>query len=128
MGIKIYQTSFDKVIDSHVALGEANYEFAINKLFPLISRLKSQRKVQDKKFYKKLERDIVDGCIMPPITVAYISKIKRSHTKEKMQAYVNNNVDKAFILDGIQRLNTLNRAKESERFNVSAYIFKCDCL
>lgn len=114
--IKIYSKGEDKVIRGQVALGEMPYSFAIDKLVPLLDKTKFQRKIQDKKFYEKLERDILNGCLLPPISIAYIThnnEINSSSSLEDMQSFILQNMNDVFVLDGIQRLNTLSRAKEA---------------
>lgn len=113
--IKIYSKGEDKVIRGQVALGEMPYSFAIDKLVPLLDKTKFQRKIQDKKFYEKLERDILNGCLLPPISIAYIThnnEITTSSNLNDIQNFILQNMNEVFVLDGIQRLNTLSRAKE----------------
>lgn len=123
MSVEIFDLSFDSVIDSSVSLGRSSYEFALENLYPLINRFEAQRKPQDKKFYRRLERDIVDGCLMPPLTIAFVGKPEDLKSKEKINAFVNKNITQGFILDGIQRLHTLKRASEKEGFNPQGTIY-----
>ncbi|CAA0143798.1 conserved hypothetical protein [Tenacibaculum maritimum] len=121
----IYDIDNDLVIDAKVAIGSITYSEAISKLVPLISKTEFQRKLQDKKFYEKLERDIEKGCIMPPITIAFVDKtLKTSSDKQEIANYFENNFEKSFVLDGIQRLNTLSRLEKSEilDFNKKLYL------
>jgi hypothetical protein len=113
--MKIYDIDYDSVIDAVVATGSITYGEAIEKLVPLISKTEFQRKLQDKKFYEKLERDIEKGCIMPSITIAYVNDNinKKSDTKE-ISNFFNNNYNSSFVLDGIQRLNTLSRVDSNK--------------
>lgn len=111
--MKIYDIDFDSVINGVVATGAISYGEAIESLVPLISKTEFQRKLQDKKFYEKLERDIEKGCVMPPITLAYIdSSINVESTTDDIESFFTNNPTKAFVLDGIQRLNTLSRVSK----------------
>ena len=108
--MKIYEIDYDEVIEGVVAIGCMEYSESVERLVPLISKTEFQRKLQDKKFYEKLERDISNGCIMPPITIAYVDKtITKDSSKAKIEAYFEENYSKSFVLDGIQRLNTLSR-------------------
>lgn len=107
--MKIYNEYPDNVINSQVLLADVSYDQALKDLFPLINRLDAQRKLLDNKFYKRLERDIIDGCIMPPITIAFVNSTSKDI--EDTESYVKENISKAYILDGIQRLNTLRRAQ-----------------
>jgi len=110
MKIKIHSTHEDNVIDSKFITGVTTYGEALKHLFPLINKLDIQRKIQTAKFYKRLEQDLVNGCIMPPLTIAFISNIKKFKNDIKsIEKYILKNIEGAFILDGIQRLNTLNR-------------------
>ncbi|XGA79094.1 hypothetical protein OR573_11350 [Halomonas sp. CH40] len=52
---------------------------------------------------------------MPPITIALIDEevsLQENLDILKLRSYVNDKVDDFFVLDGIQRLNTLNRVKQ----------------
>ncbi|MES3041177.1 MAG: hypothetical protein V4730_08495 [Pseudomonadota bacterium] len=118
--IEIFSADHDEVIESYVAMGRITYEVALEKLYPLINRLEAQRKLQDKKFYKRLQRDLIEGCMMPPITIAFVDKKSTDLSKEiNFEAFVNKNLDNAYILDGMQRLNTLKSASDDEGFNPS---------
>ncbi len=120
--IQILSVDFDEVIQSRYITAQTNYEFALENLVPLIDRLDIQRNIQDNKFYSRLEKDLVKGCIMPPITLAFIDEsavnIKDS---ESLATYLNQNIKEGFILDGIQRLNTLQRT-----YRKSTYELKLD--
>jgi hypothetical protein len=74
MAIKTYSFYHDEVIESRVVIGETTYGYAIDKIYPLLDRFNSQRKLIDIKFYERLERDLLTGCIMPPITIAFVNK------------------------------------------------------
>ncbi len=117
MSLKIFDTESDNVIESFVGTGKTTYGYALEKLLPLTTRFDAQRKLQDKKFYKRLQRDIVKGCLMPPITIAFVDKngVDLSNRKE-FEDFVNANIDSGYILDGLQRLNTLLSASEIEGF------------
>ncbi|MGV8913813.1 MAG: hypothetical protein ACOH1X_00015 [Kaistella sp.] len=122
--MKIYDKDFDKVINGVVASGSLTYREAIEKLTPLISKTEFQRKLQDKKFYAKLERDIVDGCVMPPITLAFVEKSIDINTEiDKIESYFQKEFDKSFVLDGIQRLNTLLRVSKNEKFDFEKKLY-----
>lgn len=131
MNMIVLDTQYDGVIDGMVAFGRATYTEAIKSLVPLIDKTEFQRKLQDKKFYSKLERDIVAGCVMPPITVAFVTD-QELESKKEIQDYVNANIKSSFVLDGIQRLNTLHRAAESFEFdndyNIYINFILCDSI
>jgi hypothetical protein len=123
--IEIFTADHDEVIDSYVAMGKTTYKVALEKLYPLINRLESQRKLQDKKFYRRLQRDLVEGCVMPPITIAFVDKNDIDLSKKKdFEAFANKNIDQGYILDGMQRLNTLKSAAEDKNLdpNGVAYV------
>lgn len=118
MDIKVFDVVDDTVINSYVASGKTNYRFALESLIPLINRFDAQRKLQDRKFYKRLQRDIIVGCLMPPITIAFVDISSKDLSKIKdFEKYVNENIKKAYILDGMQRLHTLLAASEDDEFN-----------
>ncbi|MCI8370804.1 MAG: hypothetical protein HFI75_00115 [Lachnospiraceae bacterium] len=109
MDIRIYDVQYDDVIKSYYLTAGINYKYALNKLVPLIDKLEFQRNPLRASFYKRLEEDIQSGCIMPNITVAIKINRKPSNKEEITEQYLDDNMKNAFILDGIQRLNTLNR-------------------
>lgn len=117
LSINIFDKAEDGVINSVVATGKTTYQYAIENLYPLIDRFSAQRKAQDKKFYARLERDILDHCLMPPITIAFVEKEFEAISENEIAKYISDNIHSGYILDGIQRLNTLNRASENERFD-----------
>ena len=112
--MNIFDIEKDLVIKGIVANGYMSYSEAFSKLIPLINKTEFQRKLQDEKFYKKLERDIAVGCVMPPITVAFVvPEVNFPQSVEACKCYVEENIENAFVLDGIQRLNTLGRLQDS---------------
>jgi hypothetical protein len=54
---------------------------------------------------------------MPPITVALIHEFPFGATKKQVFDFVSDNVDQGFVLDGIQRLNTLAKASQDAAFD-----------
>ena len=114
MNLKLYDIQYDKVIKSFYLTTGVDYEYAIEKFVPLINKLEFQRNPLRASFYKRLEEDIQIGFIMPNITVA-IKVDKKMPTEEEItEKYINENLKNAFILDGIQRLTTLNRIDRSK--------------
>lgn len=122
--MNIYEIDFDEVINAVVVSGSITYREAVEKLVPLISKTEFQRKLQDKKFYEKLERDIVDGCIMPSLTIAFVDKtISKGSKKDEVTEYFEKNHKKSFVLDGIQRLNTLSRVSSSKEIDLERKLY-----
>lgn len=112
--MKIFSVDHDGVVDASVSLGKADYDYALSRVFPLSNRLSEQRDAQNPRFYERLRRDILRGCLMPPITLAFVSeKHKSLNTPKEIEEYIGANISEGFVLDGIQRLSTLNRAKET---------------
>lgn len=108
----------DDVIAGFVVNGTTTYQFALNHLVPLMSRLDIQRDTLKTKFYARLETDIVNGCVMPPITVALIHSFGNGHPeKHAVFDFIRTNIQEGFVLDGIQRLNTLLRAAKHKDFD-----------
>lgn len=125
MGLKVLDITFDKVIDSHVLFIKVDYGFALKHLYPRVNQLDFQRNKLKTKLYETLKRDIIDGCIMPPITIAIINEDNEPNTKNlsDWKSYLNENLDSSFVLDGIQRLSTLDRAKEDEWFDDTTALY-----
>jgi len=122
--LSIFTTTKDRVINSLVLTGETTYGFAIDSIYPLINRFSSQRKLQNPAFYERLRKDLLNGCVMPPITLAYVDAAPPSaDDKNAAQEYANKNIDTGYVLDGLQRLNTLHSIKDNERFDRTAKLF-----
>lgn len=124
MPIKLHHATKDQVIRSAVALGSTDYAFAIESLTPLIGRFDEQRKKQNAKFYHRLKEDIISGCVMPPITLAFVSPdLSASTSIDDIEEFVNNHIQDGYILDGMQRLNTLLAAAEEDGFDSTRPIY-----
>ena len=115
--IEILSTDEDLVLSSIYYTGRITYEEAIKKLVPLMNRFDAQRKLQSEKFYQRLRQDLLKGCIMPPITIAFVEKEKKIDDPNK---YVNSKISEGYILDGLQRLNALKTICNDE--NESQFI------
>jgi len=123
MSLNFYTLDTDVVIDGYVVTASTQYQFALDKFVPLIGRLEIQRDALNTKFYSRLEDDIVRGCVMPPITIALIHSFPaRKQTKNSIEEYISQNISNAFVLDGIQRLNTLRRAALKDGFDATRAI------
>ncbi len=121
--ITVYSVVKDEVIRSVVATGVTTYKYALASLFPLIDKFEEQRKVQRKKFYERLKADILRGCVMPPITLAFVNPAHASDLDaDNIQAFVEANISEGYILDGMQRLNTLRDASDEIGFNLDGSI------
>lgn len=121
----LFDKGYDKVVKSIFCSGKTSYEYAIANFLPQIDKYYAQRKKVDEKFYQKLERDIVMGCVMPAITIALVMpKISEyiDKDKEEIITLLEEQKENIYILDGIQRLNTLKRAYIEEIKNLDIYI------
>ncbi len=108
--MELFTVDSDNVIGGYFVSGRVNYGYAIDHFAPLISRLDIQRDPLNIRFYSRLETDIERGCIMPPITVALIGDHLATNLSDAaVKKLIEENINVAFILDGIQRLNTLLR-------------------
>lgn len=116
--MKFFEIDADEVIGGCSINGSVPYRFAVKTLYPLVNNLDIQRDALKTKFYSRLEADILKGCVMPPITVAFIIKDAARYANDPASAYeyIEEHIESGFILDGIQRLNTLKRASEKEGF------------
>jgi hypothetical protein len=115
--IKLFNSNRDEVIKSTVAQAATTYRYALDHIYPLINKFEEQRKVQRRKFYERLETDILRGCLMPPITLAFINNRLSSTTDQvDISKYINANIGDGYVIDGMQRLTTLLSASEKEGF------------
>jgi hypothetical protein len=122
--IEIFNVSRDEVIKSAVSSGKTTYGFALDNLVPLIDKFQEQRKIQGRKFYERLKADIIRGCIMPPITLAFTSDhFSSGISADSVQNFITNNVAEGYILDGMQRLNTLVEASRDLNFDRNRPLF-----
>lgn len=116
--IELYSVSHDAVIRSAVGQANTNYRFALDHIFPLIDKFQEQRKVQRRKFYERLRGDILKGCQMPPITLAFVhEQMAKSLNVDELADFINSNIVHGYVLDGMQRLNTLHDASMEPEFN-----------
>lgn len=117
MTIRIFTKEYDSVIKSVVLTGETSYGFAMENIFPLINRFSAQRKMQNPAFYDRLRNDILKGCLMPPITLAMVDTTNpKFENIVEASTYTNNQIANGYVLDGMQRLNTLYSIKDHEDF------------
>ena len=117
MTIQITDSTRDEVIKSAYAIGRCEYRYALDSLFPLIGRFDEQRKKQGARFYSRLKEDILKGCVMPPVTLAFVSEAGALLTREvDIQRFTEQHIAEGYILDGMQRLNTLHSASLEEGF------------
>lgn len=122
--IEIHSTTHDKVIKSTVASGMVNYSYALENLVPLLNRFGEQRKVQSRKFYSRLRSDIITGCVMPPITLAFEYKdLADGAIAKDISEYINLNIKNGYVLDGLQRLTTLKDASGDPEFDATRPLF-----
>lgn len=122
--INVYYAQRDHVIRSTVAVGATTYEYALEHLVPLLNRFQHQRKIQGRAFYARLKKDILRGCIMPPITLAFVKEDLSEETDiRKIDDFIRDNIESGYILDGMQRLNTLQDASTDSAFSPQRSLF-----
>ena len=105
MNIKILDEAQDKVLNSTYIVAKTSLVEANNYLVPIINRFKEQRYTLKNKVYEKLKSDLEKGCIMPPLTIAFQCDAPIGNYEN----YIVEHISEAFVLDGIQRLNTISR-------------------
>lgn len=124
MALEVFTIDRDDVINSLVLTGRTTYGFAVESIFPLINRFSSQRKLQNPTFYDRLRKDLLSGCIMPPITLAFVDPEEREFAdKDIAQDFANQHISDGYVLDGMQRLNTLNSIKDEDGFRANQTLF-----
>lgn len=118
MGIEVFSINRDEVVNSIFITGCTTYQYALDNFYPLINRFDAQRKLQNKTFYERLKRDIVRGCVMPPLTLSIVDENDFDFIeKQAAAAYIEEKLSNGYVLDGMQRLNTLKSASDDERFD-----------
>ena len=126
MSLDLFSIDKDHVINSHFIACKTTYAYALDHVVPLMQKFDAQRKIQGQKFYDRLADDILNGCIMPPLTLAFIENdLETFDDKDKkfFKEYIESKIENGFVLDGIQRLNTLRRISTKDNFNNSYPIF-----
>lgn len=121
MNLEILDKDYDNVLKSAYYVAKTNLNDTNTFLVPNINRFKEQRFTLKSKVYEKLKIDIEKGCVMPPLTIAF----KVSGDIYDPKEYIKNHISEAFVLDGIQRLNTINKIfteKKEINFNVPIYL------
>src|SRR6185503_17925476 len=120
--ITVFSDDLDYVINGTFLTAVTNYSFGVERLFPLVGKLEIQRKLQTPRFYQRLERDLLKGCIMPNLTLAFVVD-RTTLNNVRLTEFVNREIDNAFVLDGIQRLNTLKRAAEDDELDLTRPLY-----
>lgn len=124
MSLVIHTIDYDDVIESTVLTGRTTYEFAVDTIYPLINRFSAQRKLHNPSFYDRLRKDLLKGCLMPPITLAIVESAKSNFTSiEQAQTYSIQHIQNGYVLDGMQRLNTLHGIKDENDFKKEKTLF-----
>lgn len=78
-----------------------------------------QRKQEKHKAYERMKKDIIDGAILPPITLAMkpenVDKTRQFLGENNLHEVANilNESNQVFILDGLQRTHLLNTLKQA---------------
>jgi len=120
--ITIFSEDDDEVISGKFLTAVTDYSFGVERLFPLVGKLDIQRRLQSPRFYDRLKRDLLKGCIMPNLTLAFV--VGRDQLQGiDLASFVKQRIDEAFVLDGIQRLNTLKRAAEEGNLDLTRPLF-----
>lgn len=115
--IEALHVSHDAVIKSAFISAWTTFDYAIASIHPLLDRFGEQRKAQSKKFYDRLRNDIVSGCVMPPITLAFVNpQLANESNPATLTEFINTNISDGYILDGMQRMITLKDASEFPGF------------
>lgn len=124
MSLVIHTIDYDDVIESTVLTGKTTYEFAVDTIYPLINRFSAQRKLHNPSFYDRLRKDLLKGCLMPPITLAIVESVKSNFTSiEQAHEYSIQHIHNGYVLDGMQRLNTLHGIKDENDFKKEKTLF-----
>lgn len=123
MSIEIFNEDKDSVIESWVLTGKCDYSFALQELYPLIDKFEAQRKIQNPAFYERLRRDILAGCIMPPITLALVADTSQFTPGFDFQSFINANIARGYVLDGMQRLHNLHIVSTADSFDGSRNLY-----
>lgn len=125
--MEIYSIDKDKVIKAYFLTGRITYQYALDHIVGLIDKLDIQRRFQNESFYKRLEKDFQEGCITPAITIAFVKSVNLDETPSipDIGKEIIEGISNAFVLDGIQRLNTLKRvaAKDGNTLDRNRYLY-----
>jgi hypothetical protein len=125
--MQLYSVDCDFVINGYFITGRVTYQYALDHLVGLIDKLDIQRKFQNETYYKRLEFDFQGGCITPAITIAFINDVDLHSPPsiEMLNSLIEDTINSGFILDGIQRLNTLKRVFDTSgnSLDVNRYLY-----
>src|SRR5687768_5250256 len=97
--ITVFSNDIDQVVNARYLTCVTDYAVALDRLYPLVDKLDIQRKLQTARFYERLKRDLIRGCIMPPLTLAFVEE-QRDVEGDLAEQFVNENIGEAFVLDG----------------------------
>lgn len=90
-------------------------EMSLHEYYSLVEGVMSNNQFQrnrvrsSKSIYSLLKQDLITGCLMPPVVLAlnYTVSDDIMSDKNKLVDAINQNSDKLFILDGLQRTFTI---------------------
>ena len=116
MNLSVLDKQRDGVIKSLYLTVSTTYTDAVDYIVPLIDKLDYQRGTLRRSFYERLEQDLLKGCIMPNLTLAIYVDGDLPNEDDINELFLTDHICDAFVLDGIQRLNTLNRIKDNPDF------------
>ncbi len=101
----------DKKLDAYNFMTE----MSISDYYKLVKDIMDKNEFQrtrvrsSQSVYSLLKRDLVDGCVIPPIVLALDEELPNEYIEgyEKLEDFLNRNKNKIFILDGLQRTFTI---------------------
>ena len=120
--MKIKSIIKDERIESKNILIELSIKEYLEIAPKIIDNNKFQRKriKSANRIYANLKKDLITGCIMPPIVIALAKKIK-GVSDENISEILNQNKDELLILDGLQRTYTILDVYEENPDNTSFF-------
>ena len=113
--MKIISRIDDKKISSTNIFIEIEYKEYLSFSKKIIHNNDLQRKrvKSSKTVYSLLKDDLKDGCIIPPIVLAISDAgYSKEWSNEDVEKFINRNIEKLLILDGLQRTYTLIDAEK----------------
>jgi len=107
--MKVLSSAKDNRIGSINVYAEMTFGEYLELAPNIIKNNQFQRKrvKTSKSVYSLLKKDLQNGCIMPPLVLAFTGKVNKSHDSEKIVKYMIDHSESILILDGLQRTYTL---------------------
>ena len=101
------------IYDKRIEAKDTMIDMTIGEYYALVKDCLNENEYQRRRvrnsssIYSLLKQDLIKGCIMPPIVLAYNGKIDDNQGESDVKTILSSSTNKLKILDGLQRSYTI---------------------